>query len=332
MRHLKKVKNYKLKVKKMKRFKIKILMTVAFVGMLMMYFSCDRDELFEREQYKKVFALLRHDNFSSSEFNIFAEVHDLDSAASQGWVSATVGGTLPTGKDISIAIMEDEELFATYNISNYGEGERDRDLYARRLPRGMYDIATYSITIPAGERFGRMGIKVRPDGLNPDSVYYIPLSIDRFSAYEINPDRRTLLYRVFMKNFYATNRSEIYYSSRFKIDSSNRMASKRVFPVRRNSVRTMAGELPFGNHLDTINSSSMLLTVAEDNSVRIEAWKNLNISRVDGDPDYPNIFLIHDDGYKKYKTFLLCYDYTYGGETHRIQEELRLEFREEIDY
>jgi hypothetical protein len=295
-----------------------------------MFSSCERDELFEREQYKNRFALLRDNNLSTNTFNIFAEVHDLDSIVSEGNLSAVCGGSLPTEKDINIAVYEDEELLTSYNTSNYGEDTR---LYAKRVPRNMYDIESYNITIRAGERYGLMNMKMRLNGLSPDSVYYIPFRVNRFSSYEMNPERDAILYRVILKNFYATSQTDVYYSARYKLDDVNMMGSKVVTPVLYNSVRTMAGELPYGKHLDTINSGAIILTVAEDNSVKISSWRDLEVYQYDDDPDYPNIFFIYDDGFgRKYKTFLLRYDYVYGGVRRKAQEELRLQFREEINY
>jgi hypothetical protein len=286
--------------------------------------SCDRDELFEREQYKQVFALLSDDN------NVFAEEHDLDLTESQGFVSAACGGSLPTEKAINITIVEDEELLLQYNRSNF---DVDESKYARWIPSDKYDIADYGITVPAGERVGLMSVKIRPNGLSPDSVYFIPLRADKFDAYELNTEKSSVLYRVFLKNYYATNKTATYYNSRGKLGAANIMITKQVYPVAGNSVRIMAGDIVISNpSVAELNSRAVLLTVDENDSVRIKAWKDLDITQVNGDPDYPNTFYIYDDGYKTYKTFLLRYDYVYDGRTYSMQEELSLEFREENKY
>jgi hypothetical protein len=305
----------------MRYLKIKIL-TVTLVSVIIC--SCNRDELFEREQYKNVFALLSDDGF-----NIFAEEHDLGLSESTGYISAVCGGSLPTGKDINITVVEDEELLSKYNTSNY---DVDESQYARWLPRDKYDIANYSITVPAGERSGRMRITVRPEGLSPDSIYFIPLRADSYTAYELNPLKSDVLYRVFLKNYYATNKTETNYSFRGKRNGANVMITKQVFPVTGNSVRTMAGDITFEKNADIINRGAILLTVDENDSVRIQPWKDLEITQINGDPDYPNTFSVYDDGYKTYKTFLLRYDYVYAGTAYSVQEELRIEFKEENKY
>jgi hypothetical protein len=314
---------------------------MMFAGVML--YSCDRDELFEREQYKHVISLLGEED---NGFNIFVEEHNLAALpASQGYVSVICGGSLPTDRDVKVTVTEDEELLSTYNIANTAVSTVDendtliidaitgdttlRDTikrpYAQRLPYGNYDIASYNITIPAGERVGLLDIKVRPTGLSPDSVYLLPLSVKRFSTYEVNPKKTTLLYRVYMKNFYATNKSDVYYNARLTSPGSPTILDyKLVRPIGGNSVRVMAGT----GLTSSLDMGGMLLTVDENNKVRIQPWKNLDITQIDGDPEYPNDFLIYNDGYKKYKTFRLYYSIVIGGEKFTCQEELKIEYDE----
>jgi hypothetical protein len=310
--------------------KLKTVVIIAIVA-VMMISSCDRDEVFEREQYKSVFALLSDDGF-----NIFTETHDLRITNATGYVSAVCGGSLPTGKGIDITMVEDENLLLAYNRSNH---ELDESVYARPVPRNKYDIANLSISIPAGERNGLMEIKLRPDGLSPDSTYFIPLRADKFSAYELNPDKSNVLYRVLIKNYYAKltpqsndQNAGTEYSFRGKRNGVNVLITKQIFPISHNKVRIIAGDISFERKADLIARASLLLEIDENNNVHISPYKDVDggvtVTQVDGDPDFPNIFRIEDDGYSTYKTFLLRYDYVYNGTTYVMQEELRLEFNE----
>ncbi|MDR2039782.1 MAG: DUF4361 domain-containing protein [Bacteroidales bacterium] len=283
-------------------------------------YSCDRDELFEREQYKKQFALLSDDGY-----NVFAEEHDLNEAETAGYVAAACGGSLLTDKDINITMIKDESLLAAYNNSNYAV---DYEKYAHLLPEHMYDIDSYGITIPSGERTGRMKIRIRANGLSPDSAYFIPLRVNSFDAYELNPEKNTVMYRVFLKNYYATQKTATYYSFRGKRDGVNAMGTKQVFPVSGNKVRVVAGGVTYESKLALIRDACIVLEVDEDNNVTITPWKDIRVTQIDDDPDFPNIFMIENDGYKTYKTFLLRYDYVYRGQKYVMQEELRLEFKE----
>lgn len=60
---------------------------------LLLLFSCDRDQVFEKEQYKNVFALI------SESDNVVRKFHNLGEE-STGYISASLGGTNPTTKDI----------------------------------------------------------------------------------------------------------------------------------------------------------------------------------------------------------------------------------------
>jgi hypothetical protein len=305
---------------------------MIFAG-VMFCSSCERDALFEREQYKKVFSLLSEDGY-----NIFSEVHELDSTVSQGYVVASCGGTLLTEDSINISLVEDGTLLYEYNRSNY---DVDISRYVNWLPRDNYYIESYDITIPVGERTGRMSIKVRPNGLSPDSIYFIPMRVNNFSSYELTSKKNTVLYHVYPKNYYATcnalKGTYTSYSAMIRIDTNILvMKTKPMFPLSGNSVRTVAGELSHSANVSVINTNSIVLTVdTATNKVTISPWKddNLQLQQIDDDPDYPNIFYIKDDGYNRtFKTFLLRYNYRFSGKTYIIQEELSLEFKEELKY
>ena len=296
--------------------------------------SCARDELFEREQYKKVFSLLS----DYEGFNVFSEVHALDSTVSQGYVVASCGGTLPTEEDIEVSLVEDQNLLDEYNKNKH---DVDESRYFNWLPRDHYEIEKYSITVPTGERTGRMSIKVHPNGLSPDSVYLIPMRVNDFSSYEVDQTKSTVLYHVYLKNYYATSNAltnkHTLYNARIRVDTNILvMKDKEIFPLSANSVRTTAGALGYAANTSIINTNSSVLTVdTTTKKVTISPWKdnNLQLEQIDGDPDYPNIFFIYDDGYDKtYKTFLLRYNYRFNGKGYIIQEELRLEFKEELKY
>jgi hypothetical protein len=281
--------------------------------------SCNEDGIFEKEQYKVVFAIV-----SDDDHNIFDMVHDLDEPESTGYVAVSCGGTNPADKDIDLTLVQHIEPFDRYNKDNF---DVEMEKYARYLPAGKFSIDNYSFTVPAGEREGRMPVRVRPDGLSPDSVYFIPLKIYSYSAYEVNPDKSDVLYRVRIKNRYATQASKSDYTNytmRGIRDGVNAMGVKPMHPVGSNSVRIMAGPDAFQEDLAVINGNCILLTVNSDNSVNISPYRDMAVEQIDGDPDFPNIFRIDDDGYNIYKTFLLSYKYTAGNTVYTMKEELRI--------
>ncbi|MDR3245628.1 MAG: DUF4361 domain-containing protein [Prevotellaceae bacterium] len=283
--------------------------------------SCNNDEIYEREQYKVVFALV-----SDDDHNVFKVAHDLDEQESVGYVVASCGGSNPTEMDTRVTLVQTVEPFNKYNKDKF---DVELDKFANRLSAGKFSIDSYDFTIPAGGRSGRMAIKVRPAGLSPDSVYFIPLKVDTYSAYEVNPDKSDVLYQVMIKNRYATQAATTNYTLRGTRDGVDVMGVKQMHPISSNRVRIMAGTDAFQSDISIINSSCIILTVGNDNKVSISPFKNITVEQVDGDTDFPNIFTIDDDGYNIYKTFLLSYKYTLGTTTYTMREELRIKLEED---
>ncbi len=308
------------------RFPSTKIIAVAFL-LLFMANACNRDEIFEREQYKNVFALISESDNVSSKFHKLGE-------ESTGYVTASLGGTNPTTKDIVVNLVEDKTLIDTYNKTNF---DVDVTKYALPLPEDKYDIDSYQFTIPAGTISGRMPIRIRPDGLSPDSSYFIALRVESFSSYEVNPEKSYILYRVRTKNYWSQADGNTIYNMRAKLriqGSTSELempGTKVMHPITQNSVRIMAGNETFEPDINIFNKYAMILEIGENNKVTISPYKNLEVTQVDGDKNFPNIFKIEDDGFKTYKTFLLRYDYKSENSIYEIKEELRLEFDEEED-
>lgn len=314
---------------------IKFINPLLFAMLALATSSCDRDEVFEREQYKTRVAVL-----SDAGFNIFAEELDMtneNEGFAIGNIAASVGGSLATDKPIVIEFEEDDNLVADYNFSNF---ENDADRYTFKLEKDRYKIEDMSLTIPAGERSGTMKIQVNLAGLSPDSTYFIPLRAKSISAYELNKDKGTVLYRVYQKNYYATTKGgSTTYDHRGIKGTANTMVQKPVFPVAANEVRVFAGIKTFESKEKLINQWSMRLIVDDsaegaEKPVTILPWNTssggLKVRQLEGTDQYPNVFKIVDTGYKTFKTFLIHYEYEDpdDGKTYEMKEELRLEFNE----
>jgi hypothetical protein len=293
--------------------------------------ACDENKQYEAELYKKVFAIVSSDNY-----NVFEKEHDLDEAESTGYISVSIGGTNPTETDVNITLVEDVNLFNRYNR---GTHDVAIDKYARLLPAKHYTIESYDMTIPAGKREARLPIKIRPEGLSPDSTYLISLKIKDYSHYEVNPDKADILYRVLIKNYYAVQKSPgTTYNMKGKLDDGTILGTKRMFPLTRNSVRIMAGNpteaAAVPDNPDVVAKWSITLEIADNGHVTIKPFKNgrIQVEQLDDDdPEYPNKFYIEDDGFYTYKSFLLHYKYKVEGdnEEHEVKEELRLEFKDD---
>jgi hypothetical protein len=299
--------------------------TCLIILVLLGIASCDRDEVFEKEQYKNVFALI------SGSDNVSARYHELGEE-STGYVAASCGGTNLTKKDIEVNLMEDESLIDDYNKTNF---DVNVSKYVRPLPKSKYNIDSYRFVIPAGAIGGRLPVRVRPDGLSPDSSYFVALRVESHTTYELNPEKSYILYSVKTQNAWAQGGGATIYSMRGKLRVQGESTelempgTKVMHPLTKNRVRIMAGNETYEADIAVLNNTAIILEIAEDNRVTIYPYKNIEAHQIDGDPDFPNIFKIEDDGFKTYKTFLLKYSYKAGSTTYEIREELRLEFKEE---
>lgn len=297
-------------------------MGVLLVGLQ----SCKDDEVYKKEQYKNVFALI------SESDNVSRKLHSLGEE-SIGYIAASMGGTNATGKDVVVKLVEDKSLIDKFNRVNY---DTDVSKYVKAMPASKYDIESYQFSIPAGEISGRLPIRIRPDGLSPDSSYFIPLRIDTYTSFEANAQKSFILYRVKTKNKYAVSDGTSVYSMRAKYRPQGSPSelempgTKTMHPLTKNSVRIMAGNEAYVSDVNTFNKNAIILSVSDDNKVTVSSYKNVVVTQVNGDPEFPNVFRIEDDGFKKtFKTFLIRYNYVSNGTVVEMKEELRLEFNPE---
>ena len=304
---------------------IKIIMTVILVcGMV----SCDRDEVFEREQYKNVFAIV------SGTDNIYTWVHDLRKPESEGYVTASLGGTNPSKNDIRIMLVEDSELIDAYNLAAF---DMNTSKYIQPLEKSKYTIDSYEFTIPAGEVRASIPVRIRPEGISPDSSYFIALKVDSYSACELNPDKDYLLYQVRTKNWWAVSGGTTYMQRGNQLEAgstgnpSQIIGAKSLYPLAPATVRVLAGnELNDNSNREIFDRYSMMLTIGEDDKIQILPYKDLEVTQIDGDSDFPNRVILENDRFKNHKTLLLCYSYkSSNGRTYDVREELRLEYRED---
>jgi len=284
----------------MKRSYITILaLTAVFV-------SCKDNELYEKELYKNEVSLI-----SSNTYNVFQEVVQLTGEENTGYITASVGGTLAPEKDIVIGLEEDPEPLAKYNWSNFDAAE---DLYAKLVPKSKYDLVDNKIVIKAGERTGRAIIKLRPEGLSPDSTYFIGFKATDNPGVEINAKKNTVLYQVSFQNDYASQvTNSLYTMTGTKDDVIPVAANKKLFPLTYNSVRMIAGNEIFQSKIEDINKKSIILEVDEFNKVTIKPYKDIKVDQLGNDPRYPNIFQVEESFGKKTNVFLISYQYSIDG-------------------
>lgn len=294
--------------------KISFIITVCLTAVCV---SCNEDAIFEKEMYRKVVALV-----SSGDYNVFEENHELTGNESVGYIAASVGGTENTSRDIVITLEEDTEQFDTYNKAMF---DADESAYARLLPPSQYVIDDYTLTIPAGMKGGKTMIKVNPEGLSPDSTYLVSLKINNISAYELNEKKSSILYRVMIRNDYASQANQSSYVMEGYYDGVLTGGNKRVHPLSWNKVRLMAGTQPYQADAELIAENSIVLEVTYDNKVRITPYRNIVVEAITDDPEFNNTFRTEESNNRTYNVFTIAYKYSVGGgTTHTMRETLRM--------
>jgi hypothetical protein len=292
---------------------------IALLSLPFFMTSCNDTEVFEQEMYKNVVALI-----SSSYHNNFEEVVPLNGEEVSGYISASVGGSYAPAKDLTLNLIEENTPFDRYNWSLY---DADSSRYARLLPIEKYEIPDYKLIIKAGERTGRTLIKIRPDGLSPDSTYFISLVATDGEGLDLNPTKKNILYKVSIYNQYASQSANSFYSMTGLLNGAITAASKQLYPISKNSVRVIAGVESFVSNEENIAKTAILLEIDADNKVTIKPYKNLQVEQIDGNARFPNTFHIEESFGRKFNVFLLSYRYILNNEIWEMQEELRMEVR-----
>ncbi|MBE8722273.1 BT_3044 domain-containing protein [Sphingobacterium pedocola] len=292
---------------------------IAILALTTAFASCKDNEVFEKEMYKNEVALI-----SSDYHNTFQEVVQLTGEEVIGYIAASAGGTHAPEKDLVIGLEEDATPLAEYNWSLYDAAE---DLYAKLLPESKYEILDDKIVIKAGELTGRTMIKLRPDGLSPDSAYFIGLKATGISGVEIKSKKSTMLYQVLIENQYASQATNSMYSMVGLANGLATAANKQLFPLTSNSVRMIAGNETYVSKEVDLAKTSLILEMDEFNNITIKPYKDLQIVQLNNDPAYPNVFKVEEAFGIRTNVFLLSYEYTIGGVTNIMKERVEMQVK-----
>lgn len=242
----------------MKPFIQTLLLGFAIAG----FTACETNEIFNDEQYKKVIYLLSNDDLT------FPIEHSLNEEETTGYVTIYIAGSNAIEKDVTITLEHDDELLKEYNLLSF---DLEKDKYAKELDKSKYTIDSYTVTMKAGSKtpYVLFPIKIRANGLSPDSAYMIPLKIKEFSGYEINPLKSRVLYQTYIKNDFAEQLTRRYlFMSGTKKDSNDKetkiAGNKIMLPLTKRKVRVCAAiEYADRPTLEQINQKSIVLEVGE---------------------------------------------------------------------
>jgi hypothetical protein len=200
--------------------------------------SCDSDGMYDDEMYRPVVYLL-----SSGTDNVYTVVVPFKETGATVYFSVGCGGSRPNPEEVTVELEPDTVLYDKYNRMNCDNVEA----YARLLSPDRYEISSMRVTLPANanEQYVKAPVKIKQEGLSPDSVYFIPLAIKSVSKYEVNPDKYNVLLRVAVENDYAEQiNTTVYYQRGTNITGEIPIpitGSKMVYPVSKDVIRMFAG-------------------------------------------------------------------------------------------
>jgi hypothetical protein len=279
--------------------------------------ACNKDDIYEKEMYKNIVFLL------SGSANVYTESYTLNETEPVRYFSIGCGGSRPNQEEIVVTLEPDKVLLDQYNKSNFDINYLS---YAKILPADRYEIESYTVVIPANpaDQYVKTPVKVRPLGLSPDSIYFIPLAIKSVSRYEVNDEKYNLLYRITIENDYARQTPITYYTKKGyeKNQSSSSetslSGSKMVQPLTSNKVRMLTGNntQSQATTVADIEKYAIVVEVKADNTLAYTPYGSIEVEALEA-ADY-NRYGIVVQGTKEQRVFSLYYRYrvlnkaTYG--------------------
>lgn len=243
--------------------------------------ACDKD-LLNEEQYKKVVYVLSHDNN-----NVFPMLHAFEEPESTGYLTVYVSGTLPIDEPVTVEFEYNDTLLSEYNRLNF---DIDTAKFARRLKPENYTLESMSVTMTPGDEdsYALLPVKIRPEGLSPDSTYMLPLQIKSISNYELNPKKSTVLYRVYVENKYAEQiKSTMYFMKGTRLKDGDKVeaaiaSNKRLKPIAANRVRLFPEAITYKEELAYIKRWAIYLDINENGTVDVSPVDEVEVEQLPG--------------------------------------------------
>ncbi len=290
---------------------------VSLVAVILAFSSCSNgDQYFKDERYTKLIYIVSNDN------QIFDADYNLtDSDTSVKDLTFGVSGTNPIDKSVTLSVERDSIILPKYDIDSYAEAT---DKYAHELSPAAYSFDQKTVSILAGGSFsdqiGKLPIRIKTsvlESLSPDSTYFIPLQIKDAAPYPINEDKDDVLYRIYKKNAFASQKTATYYTAEGYIGNSSYSLSKLVRPITYNEIRLYVGSEVFSatDTKDIISDKSAVITVDSDSTVTVSPWDKNGTLEVETltpskDPNDPSGSYAFQNVYKtSEKCFYIYYRY-----------------------
>lgn len=188
-------------------------------------------------------------------------------------VSVAVSGSRPLNKDVTVTIKENIDEIDLYNQRNVS-GE---DVQYQKPDDSIYSYPLQQLTIKAGEVYNTFPIHIKPESLQCDSLYMIPIRLNTISDYELSDNDTTVLVRLHLVNKY----SGLYYVEGILKNTTN-VTDSVMYNMTRNLVATDNGSTVRMYHYnnetkDYRSTHTFKITINSDNTLSYSTWDKFEI-------------------------------------------------------
>lgn len=277
--------------------------------------ACSTDVDFGEQYKKQIYIVNANERIVSAEHNL--------TESTDGFMTFYCAGSETSQKDVVVRYKIDKEALDAYNKSEYDENTAK---YMECVPEDKIRFHENTVTIKAGEDYAILGFSINTLDLDPSKNYAIPVTITEVSAYEINPEMKTLFYNLKLKTPYSglyDSRLELH---RFALLQSTRFAQKKTIATAKNEIRVPIldkKEIPDGSidyYVITLNEEDNTVTVTSE----AEGFTPLKVMNVKPSPDSPAPQQVPVNYYKpETKEFVIGYSYPVNGTLHFIIETMK---------
>ena len=179
-----------------------IIQPLACTMVLVAMTACGEKEFYDEEQYRKECYIV------SGEDNIFGQEYTFGEN-SVGYISIYTSGSTPVDKEVTVTLRTADDLLKAYNQRVNGTTYAN---YAEILPQTCYNMPEgWSVKVTPDNCYTLFPISVNIDQLNTSKTYFLPLEIASVSDYQYSATKNYVLFRIYMKNNYATTKKDTYY-------------------------------------------------------------------------------------------------------------------------
>lgn len=269
---------------------------------LLLLVSCNVENPIDGEQYiKQVYLVGAYDKLQEKKVAYGSD--------GEIFVAVAIGGSFALDHDVTVRLEEADRI----NVDNYNKKNVvGDDVPYEVMPKELYNIHSLEGTIKAGEEYVRIPIHINVDQVNCDKRYVIPLRLAEVSDYEVNPYDTVLMVKPQMINDYSgtyllSGTSVRYENGEPIVSETSSLNTPRIMDaVDQYTVRLF--HKAESEELKNADKAAMKLIVNPvDNSISIEAWKNLPILKGGG------VYNPQAD------TFEVWYHYTENGKEYRLE-------------